>query len=311
MPSGKLFMGRTIEALMHTMRNAPDKTPPVSRRTDLLDEAQEVPFVEVGGPNHAMDGSPSVLAAAMRQNGARPVLSNGAVKSQMDESIAFQAFPHLTAVLSPARDRFIPELIAYHRPNHKVSDEYRSLLTAILQQAPMGGSEVILLTGASSRTGTSTAALNLAITRAREGPGRVVVVDAQCRRPVVAEWLGLPQSPGLREVLAGDWPLARVIRDTGQQNLYALPFGAAKGSMGHPGDALRPLLLALRRQFEFVIVDGPSWDDGPESAALAGGCDATYLVVRKAETGSPRVNELVRLMPHLGSYVAGLIVTRT
>jgi Mrp family chromosome partitioning ATPase len=81
--------------------------------------------------------------------------------------------------------------------------------------------------------------------------------------------------------------------------------------MGHPGDALRPLLLALRRQFEFVIVDGPSWDEGPESAALAGGCDATYLVVRRSETGSPRVNELVRLMPHLGSYVAGLIVTRT
>jgi Mrp family chromosome partitioning ATPase len=247
----------------------------------------------------------------MRQNSAGPALFGGTAKSLTDEGIAFQAFPNRTPVLSPARDRFIPELIAYHRPNHNVSDEYRSLLTAILQQAPMGGAQVILLTGASARTGTSTAVLNLAITRAREGPGRVAVVDAQCRRPVVAEWLGLPQSPGLREVLAGDWPLARVIRDTGQQNLYALPFGAAKGGMGHPGDALRPLLLTLRRQFEFVVVDGPSWDEGPESAALAGGCDATYLVVRKSETGSPRVNELVRLMPHLGSYVAGLIVTRT
>src|SRR5262249_14745801 len=163
----------------------------------------------------------------------------------------------------------------------------------------------ILLTGASARTGTSTAALNLAITRAREGPGRVAVIDAQCRRPVVAEWLGLPQSPGLKEVLAGELPVARSGRGTGQPAAYARPFVAAKGSMGHPGDALRPLLLALRRQFEFVIVDGPSWDEGPESAALAGGCDATYLVVRKSEAGSPRVNELVRLMPHLGSYVAG------
>jgi Mrp family chromosome partitioning ATPase len=311
MATGKLFMGRTIEALMHTTRNAPEKPSSVSRHHDRNDQSDEIPFVEVGGPNQAMDGSPSVLAGASRQNGARTAISSPAAKTLTDEGVSFQAFPHLNAVLSPARDRFIPELIAYHRPNHKVSDEYRSLLASILSQSPMGGSQVILLTGASARTGTSTAALNLAITRAREGPGRVAVIDAQCRRPVAAEWLGLPPSPGLKEVLAGDWPLTRVIRETGQPNLYALPFGAAKGSMGHPGDALKPLLLALRRQFDFVIVDGPSWDEGPESAALAGGCDATYLVVRKSETGSPRVNELVRLMPHLGSYVAGLIVTRT
>src|SRR5580765_5281158 len=117
MPSGKLFMGRTIEALMHTMRNAPDKIASASRRPDLpsrppdlIEESGDVPFVEVGGPNHLMDGSPSVLAAAPRQSSARPAASGGATRPLTDESIAFQAFPHLTAVLSPARDRFIPEL---------------------------------------------------------------------------------------------------------------------------------------------------------------------------------------------------------
>src|SRR5262245_39639847 len=101
MPSENLFMGRTIEALMHTTRNAPDKTASVSRYLDRNEESNEIPFVEVGGPNQAMDGSPSVLAT--RQNGARPTVSSDAAKRLTEEGIAFQAFPHLTAVLSPAR----------------------------------------------------------------------------------------------------------------------------------------------------------------------------------------------------------------
>jgi Mrp family chromosome partitioning ATPase len=298
-------MGRTLEALKRT---TPASVKPVPEIVPAR-PAEEVPFIEVGGPNRTIEASAAVMkymsaAASVVASKKEPV------QQAPERGISFQTLPESGPALSPARDRLVGDLVAYHRPNHRVSEEYRGLLSGIIGQLPLAGSQVLLLAGLSSGVGTSTVALNLAITRAMQAPGRVVAVDGNCRRPALADYLGLPRAPGLRDVLAGSVPLARAVRETGVPQLFALAAGEPSGAFGHPPDVLRSLLAHLRRQFEFVLVDGPSWEGGPESAALAGGCDAVYLVLRGDEVGTPRMNELVRLMPQLGSHVGGCIVTQ-
>src|SRR5262249_10276975 len=124
--------------------------------------------------------------------------------------------------------------------------------------------------------------------------------------------LGVALVPGLREVVGRTAPLARVLQETEQPGLWALAAGAAipAGSPWPAGKALRSVFQQLRNHFDWVLVDAPAWDGGPEMAALAAGCDAVYLVVRPGEIEAPTVSELGRLIPHLGSQLGGYILTQ-
>jgi Mrp family chromosome partitioning ATPase len=282
----------------------------------------EVPYIEVGGPGRLLDASPMVLAAGGRRPSAwkqsslpaRPqsIPLPTACSTQMAGPlmITFRPVAPL-AVIGPPQERFAAELITFHKPDHFVSEQYRSLLAGIAAQAPVGGAQVLLFTAATGRTGTTTVLLNLAVTIAKQDK-RVAVVDANWRRPAIAERLGLNPGPGLADVLRGAAPWSRTLRETGQTNLLAL-VGAEPNRVsetGPHGEALRGLLCRLRRHFEWILIDGASWDGGPEIAALSAACDAVFLVLRPTEVETTAVAELVRLLTHLGGYVGGYILTQ-
>ena len=91
-----------------------------------------------------------------------------------------------------------PELVAFHAPDQPASARYGDLLASLLEAGrvrPGAACRTLLLTAARSEIGTTTVLLNLAITAARQDL-RVVVVDANLRRPAVADRLGLPPAPG-------------------------------------------------------------------------------------------------------------------
>src|SRR5207253_11034851 len=116
-------------------------------------------------------------------------------------------FRPITADPGPARSRFATELVTFHRPEHALSKQYQNLAGTLTAQLPATRSRVLLFTAAHPGAGTTTVLLNLAIALARQGKQRLVVVDANPNQPAVAERLGLPQVPGLAEVLAGSQPL--------------------------------------------------------------------------------------------------------
>src|SRR5207302_4777051 len=131
-------------------------------------------------------------------------------------------------------------------------------------QLPAGRAQVLLFSAAVPGAGTTTTLLNLAITAARQGKARAVVVDAHLRRPTLAARLGLPAGPGLNEVLAGAVSLKRALRETGQANLHLLTAGEIASFSGPTavyvaGEAMRSVLRHLRDRFDLVLVDAPPW----------------------------------------------------
>jgi Mrp family chromosome partitioning ATPase len=284
------------------------------------DVGENMPFIEVGGPRKIIDASADVLAcvplppaavlpraALPAQTPPAPVTTEPSLKSVRFRPLAPDQLP-----LPPAQRRFAPELVAYHQPEHALSEGYRALWAGIEGQRDRDRASVLLFTAPTARAGTTTVLLNLAITAARQGAGPVIVVDANRRRPDVARRLGLSAAPGLREVLEGTAPPLQAVQETGLDNFRALTAGRAEedGAVRLVVEAMPMVLCLLREQFRLIFVDVPSAQDGPEAAALAPACDAAYVVVEQSGADAPEAAELLRRLRHGGSLVCGCVLTQ-
>jgi Mrp family chromosome partitioning ATPase len=287
-------------------------------KAEALDE--EIPFIEVGGPRSTMEASPQVRAAGEKvfrkaaASATGPKLRPVGLPTLADAptrimSVIFRPLPGEASPIAPSQRRLAPELVAFHRSEHPVSEQYRTLAEGISGQLPAGRPQVILFTALEPEVGTTTVLLNTAITYARQGRLRVAVVEANLNRPALARRLGIPDAPGLRELLAGSATLNEVLHETGQPNLSALP-GGDGGMTRMLGDAIRPALRQLRERFDLILLDGACWDGRPEMVALGSACDLTYLVLSDASAETAETEAWVRTLPQQGARLRGSIVTQ-
>jgi Mrp family chromosome partitioning ATPase len=283
--------------------------------------AEDAPFIEVGGPRSELDASPDVVAASRR---AEEPLSAGPAHARLYVvpapaepgpglvQVGFRPLPAAPNVLPPACDRFGRELIAFHQPDHPVSEQHRTLLAGIESQLPAGQPHVLLFTAPRPGAGTTTVLLNLAVTLAQRGRVRVAVVDANLERPALAERLGLPRGPGLREILAGGVAPLRSLQETGLEGLSAVAAGQARepNRAALAGEVMRSLLRYLRGRFDWVLVDGPCWDGSRHLGTLAGHCDAVYVVLPETLAQAVEVTELQNAIGQHGGRLRGCIFTQ-
>jgi Mrp family chromosome partitioning ATPase len=201
------------------------------------------------------------------------------------------------------------EVIAYHQPDHAVSQQYRELLGTILDGVGKDCGRALLFTAVTPGAGTTTAVLNLAVCAATDRR-QVVVVDANLQRPALARRLGLAPGPGLQEVLAGTAALEQVVQQTAQEHLFALPAGAGGRVALLGGVAGEWVLRWLRERYDVVLLDGSPWQAEGGLADLAARVDAVYLVLDDDQTNQPAVRAATRGLARLGARLSGLIVTR-
>jgi Mrp family chromosome partitioning ATPase len=284
-------------------------------KDDLVSDfgGEDVPFIEVG-PARSLEGSAAVLAlrpsrlriAPQPPADAGPILDTSPASAVAGPvGVCLRPLPDGLTLLPPGQ-RFAPELIAFHQPEHPAVAEYRQLARVLLDGTVPGPARVLLCAGVGPGAGVTSVVLNLAVCLAGRGGPRVLVVDADESRPTIAERLGLRGRPGLAELLAGSESLDRVLQETGLTNLTALTAGRADGDRprGAAGDAFRPVLRQLRDRFDVVLIDG-----GAGAAALPGPCDAVYLVAPQAAADAPATAELVRTLLRQGVPLRGCIVT--
>lgn len=198
------------------------------------------------------------------------------------------------------------EIVAFHQPDHPVSVQYRSLSVEISRQLPGSLPRVLLICGMSDGVGTSTVALNLAVTIARQDL-RVTIVDANLTRPALADRLGLPSGPGLKEVLAGQMPPAWCLQESIQSNLVVLPAGAS--GVPRSGAELVPIIEMLRDRSDCVLLDGGPWNDAAVANELASACDAVYLVMRQELAATPAAIEMQELIVQKTGRLRGCVLT--
>lgn len=194
-------------------------------------------------------------------------------------------------------------------PKSEVAESYRTIRTGIRFGMTDASSKTILVTSPSPGDGKTTVASNLAIALAQTGK-RVLLIDADCRRPMMQRIYGLNDEHGLSTVLTGQSEPEASVQHSNTENLDILPCGPLPPNPAEMlnSEAFTSLLRELAAQYDHVVVDSPPVAPVTDARILAAACDATVVVIR-AEKTSRRVAEHARdALASVGAIVLGVVV---
>ena len=196
------------------------------------------------------------------------------------------------------------DLITLTSPASVVSEAYRTVRTNLMFSSPGHPPRTVLITSSDSGEGKTITTVNLAVSLALSG-ARVVVVDADMRKPACHGLLQVAQEPGLSNVLTGQCdadtalvrsPVSPAIAHWGQeQGLYVLPSGRIPPNPSEllSSGVMTKLLRDLAEQFEYVLIDSPPVLPVSDSVALATKTDSVILVVREGKRGRDIIRKTV------------------
>jgi succinoglycan biosynthesis transport protein ExoP len=201
-------------------------------------------------------------------------------------------------------------VLAYTRPNSEMAEAYRALRTSILLSLPDAPPKIIFVTSPLPQDGKTTTSINSAIVMAQEGR-RVLLVDADLRRPSISKRLGIASRAGLTTVLAGNTPPESVILPSPQlPNLFLMPSGPIPPC---PSELLssahmKRLLVEWREMFDHVIIDSLPVLAFTDAVRLSVEADAVLLVIRSSHTSKGALRRASALLAQVKANVLGLVV---
>jgi len=135
--------------------------------------------------------------------------------------------------------------------------EVRRLLQTLTRQDAAQNKKIYMMCSAGRGEGKSTVCALLAIIAAKIFHRRTLVIDGDMRRPTLHYLLGLPQRPGLYDVLHRIQPLDVVTRPTPISNLFAITSGRPTGSAGEAyiDSEFASLVDNVRSRYDIVFID--------------------------------------------------------
>ena len=233
--------------------------------------------------------------------GVIPALANGNSRNGHRSRNGHQA-------LKPAEpDKFLPVTLA--SPTSQVAEAYRSLRTTLLLASAGAPPKLILVTSALPGEGKTMTSINSAIVLAQKNR-RVLLVDADLRRPNVHVRLNISNNSGLSGALTGDDPEGSYVSHPMLPTLSVLPAGHRPPLPAEllDSDRMRELMDRWRCEFDHVIIDTPPVLGMSDAVVLSTLADSVVLVVRAAASGRQSVRRAREALMGVNARVAGALV---
>jgi polysaccharide biosynthesis transport protein len=186
----------------------------------------------------------------------------------------------------------------------------RSLRTSLLLATTGRPPKYILFTSATPSEGKTTTASNLACILS-QADARVLLLDADLRRPSIHHRFGLPGKVGLTTVLAGAATVDQVIQRVPElPNLDILPCGPVPPFPTEmlSSDTMRTLLERLGEEYTYVVIDSPPILSVTDGIILSRFADAVVLVVRHGKSNRNVMRRTRDLLVRSGAPTAGLVL---
>lgn len=208
------------------------------------------------------------------------------------------------------------QLITAAHPKNPIAEQFRTLRTNINFMAIDHPIKTLALTSANISEGKSTVTGNLAVVWAQNGQ-RVLLVDADLRRPTLHRTFDLDNREGLTTILtsqAKTIDLNQIIQSSGIDNLSLLPSGPTPPNPAEllNSQRMKDFLAAVKDIYDMVIIDVPPMLKVTDTQIIAHNLDAVVLVVKQGQTeklGAKRAVELLKLAhANLLGYVMNDVV---
>jgi exopolysaccharide transport family protein len=212
--------------------------------------------------------------------------------------------------LTVATSKEAVELVTISRPQSQMAESYRALRTSLLLSHLGAPPKVILITSARPQEGKTTTSINVAIVLAQKGV-RVLLIDADLRRPSVHKTLGMGPRSGLSNVLTGTATLEQTI--TRSPMLPNLSILAAGTPPPNPAELLastqmKDMLDDLREQYDHVVIDTPPTLSVTDAVVLSPRVDSVVLVIRSGQTTKQALRRARDILMQVNARVTGVLL---
>ncbi|KZE92853.1 Tyrosine-protein kinase YwqD [Agromyces sp. NDB4Y10] len=201
-------------------------------------------------------------------------------------------------------------LIVHADPQSPRAESFRTLRTNLYFLDADRTNRAFVVTSSVESEGKSTTTANLAIALADAG-ARVLLVDADLRRPKQADYLGLEGAVGLSDVLIGRADLQDVVQRWGRNSMFVLPAGAIPPNPSEllGSTAMVELIAEANRSFDVVLFDCPPLLPVTDAAILARNVGGTIVVVAAGRTHRGQLKGAMAALANVDAPVSGVVIT--
>ncbi len=192
-----------------------------------------------------------------------------------------------------------------------LADSLRVVRTNLIYGSAEARPRVLAFTSASPGEGKSTVAAGLAMLFA-QNKARVLLIDADLRRPSVHQLLNVPQSPGLSGLLSAEGPVNLVARAGPVRGLEVVPAGTPQNLSAERlgSEAMKDLIQQARGRYDWVIVDCPPALGLSDASVIATLADGIVVVCSGDKTPRQAVRHVADQLRAVRAAVLGVVLNR-
>jgi capsular exopolysaccharide synthesis family protein len=201
------------------------------------------------------------------------------------------------------------KLIANLDPKSPISEQYRTIRTNVQYSSIDKELKTLMVTSSGPAEGKSTTAANLAVVFAQLGK-KVLLVDADLRKPTVHRSFGVNNLFGFTTVLTRQATLASSVLETEEKDLYILTSGPVPPNPAEllSSKSMEQFIEEAKEQFDYVLFDTPPLLAVADPQILANKVDGSIYVVFSGKTEIDQAKKAKELLENAQSKLVGVVL---
>jgi capsular exopolysaccharide synthesis family protein len=200
-----------------------------------------------------------------------------------------------------------PDVAVIRRPKSALAESYRALGTSILLSPPE--MKTLVVTSPLPSEGKTTTTVNTAVVIAQQGE-RVLLIDADLRKPAVHRSLGLRNDKGLTNLLQGQASFEEVVQRGTVKGLDVLTSGPGTSGPAEllGSEMMAGLIARWREEYDYVLIDTPPVLAVTDAVRLSSKTDSVMMVMRSGHTTREALKRACDLFKHAKASMLGVVL---
>ncbi|MCX7842980.1 MAG: CpsD/CapB family tyrosine-protein kinase [Clostridia bacterium] len=203
------------------------------------------------------------------------------------------------------------ELLTKEKLNEPAEEAYKVLRTNLQFCGYDRKIKTLTITSCTPGEGKTTTSINLAISMAKSGV-KVVLVDADLRKPMLLKNLRSSNTKGLTSYISGNAELDDIINNSSIENFYFITCGPKPPNPAELLSAKRfsQLIDELETRFDFVIFDTPPLGSVIDCAIIASQTDGTIIVIKSKSVSRNNVQRVKEQLEKVNAKILGVVLNK-